>query len=235
MSTGKNYTEEFKKAAVARLENESTLQVSKDLNVASSLLRNWKNKSDLGIPLSKGGKRENYTPEFKAKAVALAQKISPLAASKSFKLPAELIRRWVVLAKPAPTGKSYTNKKTYPPELKRKAVARIEREGLSVVAKDIGIRSGMLANWRTGLLGKRSHKAQHPVKKSYYIPVAQRAAMLTEKRLAGGASEEVGGRKLLRTVHACVGMLRQVRGQANNSDPVHLTAMLVLATLEGKM
>lgn len=236
MGMGKTYTEEFKKAAIARLANESTAAVADDLKVAKSLLRNWKTKSELGLPLSKAGKRENYTPEFKAKVVARAQKESPLAASKAFKLPAEMIRRWVA-AMPGPASKSFSNKKTYPPELKRAAVARIEREGLSVVAKDVGIPSGMLANWRTGLAGKRSHKAQRQVitkaKKNYYIPVSARAAMLTEKRQAG--AEDIGGRKLLRTVHACVGMLRQVRGQANNSDPVHLTAMLVLATLEGKM
>jgi len=132
-------------------------------------------------------------------------------------------------------SKSYLNKKTYAPDVKRKAVARIEREGLSAVAKDVGIPSGMLANWRSALAGNTSHN-RVATKKNYYIPVAQRAAMLTEKRQAGGnAGEDIGGRKLLRTVHACVGMLRQVRGQANNSDPVHLTAMLVLATLEGKM
>lgn len=234
MSTGKTYTEEFKRAAIARLANETGPAVAKSLDVSPSLLRGWKTKSDLGLPLSKGGKRENYTADFKAKAVARAQKESPLAASKALKVPAEMIRRW---SREMPGQQIPVSKKTYSPELKRKAVARIDREGLSVVAKDIGIPSGMLANWRTGLAGKRSHKARRPViskaKKNYYIPVSQRAAMLTEKRQAG--AEDVGGRKLLRTVHACVGMLRQVRGQANNSDPVHLTAMLVLATLEGKM
>ncbi len=200
MGTGKTYTEEFKKAAIARLANETTTAVSTELKVAKSLLRNWKTKSDLGLPLSKGGKREKYSPEFKVKAVARAQRESIVGASKALKVPAELIRRWAREMPAVNRSKSYLNKKTYSPELlKRKAVVRIA------------------------------------TKKNYYIPVAQRAAMLTEKRQAGGTAEDVGGRKLLRTVHACVGMLRQIRGQANNSDPVHLTAMLVLATLEGKM
>ena len=38
-----------------------------------------------------------------------------------------------------------------------------------------------------------------------------------------------------RAVHSAIGLLRGVKGKIDISDPVHLTAMLVLQTLEGKL
>jgi transposase-like protein len=170
----RTYTDEFKRAAVARLANERRADVAKDLDLSPSLLGGWKVKLDGGRPSSD---RKQYSEEFKAQAVA-----------------------------------------------------RIKAPGdMAKIAKELGVSSGMLSNWRTGNKSHRSKTAPKKKaakvakKKSYYVPAAERAQ---------GVASESG---MMRAVKTSISLLRGVRSKANNEDVIHLTAMLVLATLEGKM
>lgn len=160
------YSDEYRRAALARLTNETVEGVAKDLTISPTLIRRWKKSMD----------------------------------------------------KP----KSAIDRRKYTEEFKQKAVARVNAgETAQKVADELKISSGMLSNWRKGKGLKRK-------KKNYYVKVADR----NRPEVAKGNGSDVG---IMRRVHACIGLLRGVRKQADNNDPVHLTALVVLATLEGKM
>jgi transposase-like protein len=175
--TGKTYTDEFKRAAVARLATEKRAGIAKDLKVAPSVIYAWRKKFEAA-------------------------------------------------GEPAVNGRS--SHRRYPEDFKRQAVARCLVPGdAAKVAAELGITSGMISQWRSAFKGKgnkRGKKAKaNGAAKSYYVPVAERSQ---------GVATENG---MLRAVKASISLLRGVRAKANTEDPVHLTALLVLATLEGKL
>lgn len=171
--TGTKYTDEFKRAAVARLVNERPVDIVKDLGIAKSLLRGWKAK----FSQPKGGE---------------------------------------------PLRKAYTD------DFKRKAVQRVEKgERIKDVSEELGIHTSMVSQWRKRF-GKKppAGKARGPYetgKRPYLRPA--------EKLMTNGS----GDKALMRAVNASIGLLRGIKGKADINDPVHLTALLVLNTLEGKM
>lgn len=97
-------------------------------------------------------------------------------------------------------------RKKYSDEFKAKAIADIpELGGVAAAAKKHGISSGLLSTWR-GANGSAAAKSPDD------------------------------GKALRRNVKHAIGTLRTIRGKAFDSgDPIHLTAGLALAILEGKM
>ncbi|SRR6266403_1476908 len=120
-----------------------------------------------------------------------------------------VLRRWM-----KKENASDRRTKKYSDEFKWAAINRVKTgERITNVSRDLKITTGMLSNWingKSGAPGKERKNAAFKV----------------------GNGEDVG---MKRRVHACVGLLKGIRAKANNEDPVHLTALLVLATLEGKM
>jgi transposase-like protein len=123
-------------------------------------------------------------------------------------------------------------RKNYDLKFKNAAVARLGNETAAQIAKDLGCSPGQVRKWARGeslgeygkgLKGKEGKAANGvatPKKKSYYVPVAARHS----------DPQDLG-----RTVSTCISLLKGVRSKCDNSDPIHLTALLVLATLEGKL
>lgn len=169
-------------------------------------------------------KRRVFSDEFRATVVERLKKEPISALRKELDLHDSVMRRW---SKEAGAVRQL-EKKSYSDDFKRQAIARVKGgERIFVVAKELGITGGMLSNWIHGKQGAPKKKT------NYYVKVSDRK----ERKANGAAGEESAADDLnmKRRVHACVGLLRGIRAKANNEDPVHLTALLVLATLEGKM
>lgn len=137
-------------------------------------------------------------------------------------------------------------RRTFSDAQKRAAVARVVKGGETQTAvwKDIGVNSSVLSRWIRQLSASVKKSPTVPThirvrppappankKKNYYVPVAEGVKALEASQSGGGN----GAENLQRRIHACVGLLRGIRGKIDTNDPVHLTAALVLATLEGKM
>ena len=76
------------------------------------------------------------------------------------------------------------------------------------------------------------------VAKAYGVHKSSIYAWAKAYRESEGAKKQKGKAaeaKPDRSVATAIALLRQVRGQIDINDPVHLTAMLALQTLEGKM
>jgi transposase-like protein len=90
----KTYTEEFKKAAIARVAaGEMRKAVATDLKIASSLITSWRNKIE-GTKKKKTGARK-YDPAVRAKAmtrIAAGEKASEIA--RQLKIPPSIIHYW---------------------------------------------------------------------------------------------------------------------------------------------
>jgi transposase-like protein len=182
------YPDEFRNAALARLANETTHAIAKDLDIFPTLIDRWKQEKERPNP-PKASKVRHFDNVFKLAAVKRVQ-----------------------------------------------AGEKQER-----VAEDLSIGSSVMSTWMKKFSGKRNAHTLSPKarpkpppaprmkngKKQYYVKVADRAVL--------AQPQENGGANLMRKVHACVGLLRGIRAKCDNQDPVHLTALLVLATLEGKM
>lgn len=96
-------------------------------------------------------------------------------------------------------------RKKYSDEFKAKAITDIAELGVLGAAKKHSISTSMLFNWR---------KANG----------------------SAAAKTPDDGKALRRNVKHAIGTLRTIRGKAfDSADPIHLTAGLALAILEGKM
>lgn len=236
----RHHTDEFRKAAVARLAaGENNVAVAKDLGITSSLLSEWKRKIDSG----KGFKSLKYYDEnFKLKAIARLENEKRMDVAADLGVYPGLLTAWKAAfaagtlpssgGGPLPKQSNIKRRKKYSPKFKADAVALIKKIGLVNAAKKVRIHSGMLSNWRstaegrnTGSHGKAAKK-KIGQKKSYYVPVAKRR----EVEQTQSAQPE----RAIAVTHA-VTLLRGVRSKVDVGDPVHLAAMLALATLEGKM
>lgn len=249
----KFYTDEFKRAAVARLANEKRIDVAKDLGVSDTLIGTWKRRIDSGEPLTQTD-RKHYDDNFKLKAVARLDKEMAKDVSQELGIHPTILSDWKRAFQagrlPAPTGgksatpakaKPATNgaqrRRHYTDEFKRGIVQMIER-GASAqkVAKRHRLHSGMVSNWRKQYAtGKPNTHARAPKggdvkKKNYYIKVADRVALAGQR-----LGEDSAQPDRVRAVTSSITLLRSVRTKIDVNDPVHLTAMLVLQTLEGKM
>jgi transposase-like protein len=225
------HTDEFKKMAVGRVQaGEAVSVVAKDLGVVDSLLRTWKSKIETGEGFTT---RKQYTDDFKRAAVARLANETRMDIAKDLGLHVSLISDWKskfeagglgarkkIGAKAAPERRSYTY------AYKAKAVGLVLSGGTQMgVARKLGISNGMLSNWVSAAKGTPRVK-----KKNYYVKVADRAAPAP---LFDKDTPDPGKRAL--AIQTCIVMLKRLRPQFDTSDPVHLTAALVLATLEGKM
>lgn len=179
-----------------------------------------------------------YPDEYRNAALARLVNERPIEIAKSLDISPTMLRRWK-LDRDNPRQKKL---RYFPDEFKRAAVARvIAGESVSEVARELGIVNSILSQWNKkkefrGRLPTNARPAPPPAprrggkKKSYYVKVADRMGTLQASNSGSNGSEGMH-----RRVHACVGLLKGIRGKCDNSDPVHLTALLVLATLEGKM
>jgi transposase-like protein len=175
-----------------------------------------------------------YSDEFRNAALARLVNERPFEIAKDLGIVPTMLKRW----KDERDNPKERKIRYFPDEFKRAAVARVlAGESQSKVAAEIAVGSSVLSGWvrNKQFSGKApTHLRPKPPappqkrshKKNYYVKVADRIAQ---------AKTPENGVNLIRKVHACIGLLRGVRAKCDNQDPVHLTALLVLATLEGKM
>ncbi len=178
-----------------------------------------------------------YSDEYRAAALKrVADGEIRTAVAKDLNISPSLIDRWKQ-ERDNPKGPTPGKMRHFSDDFKSAAVERIKRGELAEkISKELGIGSSVLSSWKKKVLGKKLSTSARPrppapprnKRKSYYVPVAERVRAMED-----GKAEDSGA--LQRRIHACVGLLRGVRGKIDTNDPVHLTAALVLATLEGKM
>jgi transposase-like protein len=218
------FTDEEKRKAVARLANESTHDVAKDIGVDQSTLNKWARRNGIkrkrGHPfyddatkravvarVMAGEPRKDVAKETGIATRTITVWKNQLAGAEQPKEPRDLV-------KGKPRVKPYHERRLWTDEEKLAALARVAAgEQKKAVAQDIGVYPTMLRAWER-------HFSKHPPKRAY----VRRAPELPGSN-----------RPLEKSVASAIALLRGVRGQIDNSDPVHLTAMLVLMTLEGKM
>lgn len=167
-----------------------------------------------------GQKLRKHTDEFKRAAIARSPAETFTAIGKDINVSPSLIASW----KRKMEGKQGPlTKRKYTDDFKRAAVARIAAgESPSKLKIELGVTSGMLSNWQKAFKGKKGSKLIKAEKRPY-------------NRQVPPAAVTNGSGPPNKAVMSSIALLRQVKGQINVSDPVHLTAMLVLQTLEGKM
>lgn len=186
-----------------------------------------------------------YPEDFRNAALARLGNETVHAIAKDLDISGTLISRWKrdkENPRPRPIGKI----RRFEDDFKVAAVKRVQAgESQETVAKDLHIGSSVMSSWmkkfsaakkkNAHTLSVHSRPKPPPApkrrnKKNYYVKVADRVGALQASNSGSNGSDG-----LHRRVHACVGLLKGVRGKCDNTDPVHLTALLVLATLEGKM
>lgn len=163
----------------------------------------------------------HYTDEFKRKAVARLMNETAQKIADDLGLWPSQLRTWRESLK----NPNRITRGVYSDEFKRSAVQRVERgEAVLDVSRELGINNSMISQWR---------------KKFSSTPGARRGPYNTKhaQTLNGHAEGGGGGenRQILRAVNAAIGLLRGIKPKVDINDPVHLTALLVLNTLEGKM
>lgn len=110
--------------------------------------------------------------------------------------------------------KPYHERRAHSEEFKREVLARLAAgERKFELAAELKIVPSLIRQWE----------------KRYGLPTVKRAYVRRAPELPGT------DRPIEKSVSTSISLLKSVRGQCNNTDPVHLTAMLVLLTLEGKM
>ena len=205
---------------------ESRKVVAKELDLSPSLIEGWRKKIDSGTGFMP---RKAYDEAFKRKAVARMLNEPRRAIAKDLGIHESMLHEW---KRKFEAGKGKNHKKVkvlerrkYKQEFKDKVVARILKgEGTTKVAEKLGLSTGMVSNWV-----KERKTGSKRVKKQYYIKKADRVPVALDFDKAPDNS----GRAM--AIQTCMVMLRRIRPKIDASDPVHLTAMLVLATLEGKL
>lgn len=101
MTTRKQYTPEFKAAAVARVEaGEKAVDVQKELGLSNSMVTKWARefkKRPSSRPKAKGGgKPGKYSPEIRAKALARVRAgESQSAVQRDMKVGKGMVSYWV--------------------------------------------------------------------------------------------------------------------------------------------
>jgi len=222
------YTEEFRRKAVERVDaGEKTVDVAKDLDLSASLIRGWKQKIESGKGFEE---RKSYDAAFKRKAVARMANETREAVAKDLGLHPSMLYDWKKKLEEG-KGKSHHKKngipllrKKYTQAFKDKVIAQVLKAGSQKkVGEKLGLSSGMISNWM------KEKKTGQKVSKNTYIKKADRVPVA----LDFDKPPENAGRAM--AIQTCMVMLRRIRPKIDSSDPVHLTAMLVLATLEGKL
>lgn len=221
MAAGKprNYTEEFKRTALERLKTTPRVVLAKELNLSLSTLTLWKKESGEAMVL-----RKHYTEEFKSAAAARVRAGETGAqVGKDLGVHPSVVRAWAKGVKIiASKGKARPPKKhakgeKYDSAFRARVMAELGKGELRPgdVAKKFSIHPSVIYYWTSG------HKKK---KEKYAAKVAK----------ANGAEHAAPGGNG-RSVHSAISLLRGVRSRVDVNDPVHLTAMLALSTLEGKM
>lgn len=188
---------------------------------------------------------QRYPDDFRNAALARLANETKTGVAKDLDISATLLTRWKN-EQENPRPRTAGKMRHFEDDVKRAAVKRVQAgESQETVAKDLHIVSSLMSSWmkKFGAAKKKNahtlsvHSRPKPPpapkrrnKKNYYVKVADRVGALQASNSGSNGSEG-----LHRRVHACVGLLKGVRGKCDNTDPVHLTALLVLATLEGKM
>lgn len=222
---GDPYPVEYKKKVLALMNKSKTIQeVANQTGLSRTVLTAWRKEDARGTPLvakTKNSPRSRYTEDFKRKSVARYPAESTNDIIKDLKISRSMLSRWR-----KQYGSAATYRKKHTDAFKSNAVMRVLRgETNGKVSSELGINTGLLSTWVKNYQATDQQRLAR--KKNYYVPVAKRNMEADVE--AKGASE------LKRSVMSSIQLLRGIRPKCNNSDPIHLTAMLVLATLEGKM
>jgi transposase-like protein len=163
--------------------------------------------------------RKSYTKEFKEATlarVAAGEKVPDL--TKELGLKRNSINAWLRQKKQG-GGIKDSRKGIHGEKFKRMLVAKY-RAGhkASALGATYSVHPTSIRQWARDLVEAPAESSPVIIKKAGYIPVAQR------REMSGGAN-----------IGACIAMLKHAKTKVNLDDPIHLTAMLVLATLQGKM
>lgn len=230
----RSYTDEFRQAAVKRLQaGELANVVGKELDISPSLLRRWKQTIESGHGFTE---RKSYDDAFKRAAVARLGNETRSAICEDLGIHPSMLSNWKDMVEKGkgrphrPVKKKAPDRRTYTEAFKYKAIVRVQKgEPQMKVAKQLGISSGMLSNWVHGKTGK--HKG-NGTKKNYYVKVKDRGLPAP---LFGKSDDAPDPARRALAIQSCISMLKRLKPKLNTDDPVHLTAAVVLATLEGKM
>jgi transposase-like protein len=84
------YSDEYRRAALARLSNETVGAVAKDLTISPTLIRRWKKEMDK----PKADNRKKYTDEFKQKAVARIESEGLQHVANDLKISSGMLSNW---------------------------------------------------------------------------------------------------------------------------------------------
>lgn len=191
--------------------------------------------------------RRKFTEEFKRGIVKRLATETVRAVADELKIHDSVLRHWKKGTGIANLESRPQNTSKHPEAFRREAVRQVYEAGgmLKTVAAELKVAPASIRKWRGQFaaekgprptikigagLKPRNSKGRKVKKKNYYVPVAKRRklAQLAEAQEAGlnGGSNDI---------RACISLLRGIRTKVDTGDPIHLTAMLVLATLEGKM
>ncbi len=190
-------------------------------------------------------KRRKFTEADKAKILNRINKGEiAFRISKELGISTSVLTRWQKAAKPGfvtaaekgkAKGKPTDGVPVYTPEFKRAAVARLANETREEVSKDLKVNKSTLTAWAQKierglpLMGIGEHK------KINKRPYVRKVDKIYGDELTDDGAPVEGNSKLKRNIQSCIVALRGIKSQINVADPVHLVAMVVLATLEGKM
>lgn len=178
-------------------------------------------------------KRRKFDDAFKTAIVArinAGEKVRAVASEIG--VVNSVVSRWVVNSKK--TGRPTKPRGGDMHSKGKKKTAPMQKQGRAYPA---AFRS--MALQRAERLGSVKKAAEdlnmHPSNLYSWIRDAKRAAKSKQKEESAHAAAGMNGNGYTGAVKTVIAMLRGVRGKIDLSDPVHLTAMLALSTLEGKM
>lgn len=245
----KVYTPEFKAQVAARQPKETAKAIGTELNIDPSLVRRWYRLSiGVGVngkrkppsaPTPQIATRRQYPDTLKAKAVGMLKNKTAVEVGAELGIKANLIGRWKAEIKD-PRAKHHKKaaapkrgvivtsggRRSYDDAYKAQAAAMVIKRGMPVreVAVSLGVHDTQIREWVRQANGKPLSATRERGLRLEKLAGASNGYVPVANRNSGGVN-----------VAACISMLKGIRTKLNMDDPIHLTAMLVLKTLEGKM
>lgn len=139
----RSWTPEYKKLVAQRAQNEPVYRLSKELDIAQSVLANWRKKFGHSVKSGKPGPA-GISEEVKTATLAtLANGGSPSKVAKGIGVAASAVNRWKNGA-----GLKIKPRPVYSPEVKADAIKSYDVELPAEICKRLGITHSTLRRWR---------------------------------------------------------------------------------------
>lgn len=228
----REYDEDFKAKVVARIaKGETGKAVALDLGISPTLATRWRR---LSLGLTAEAVRKKVDPKKEIKKVA-----SPLETEMA------RLKLQVKNVEALPNGR-----RLHEEAFKKQAAAMVVKRGMTMsdVAKQLGVHYTQITEWVREARGLPKYRRgarpgpqlERMKPKSGYVRVADRPGYQERQYEKSGIKGRgiigvVDGGGVSSSIPACISMLKGVKARVNLDDPVHLTAMLVLQTLQGKL